>query len=101
MRVRITRVFMRKVRKIEIWFFREKAFITISRVIENMAEVDYRLHMLYVKSGIFQWSCRRVGGERGRERGERGNNSIIIGFQSINCREKSGTCIDDSPTRKC
>ena len=40
MRVRITRVFMRKVRKIEIWFFREKVFITISRVIENMAEVD-------------------------------------------------------------
>ena len=36
-----------------------------------------------------------------RERGERGNNSIIIGFQSINCREKSGTCIDDSPSRKC
>ena len=40
MRVRITRVLMRKVRKIEIWFFREKVFITICRVIENMAEVD-------------------------------------------------------------
>ena len=39
-RVGITRVFMRKVRKIEIWFIREKVFITICRVIENMTGVD-------------------------------------------------------------
>ena len=39
-REQITRAFMRKVRKIEIWFFREKVFMTICRVIENMAEVD-------------------------------------------------------------
>ena len=39
-RVQITSVSMRKVRKIEIWFFREKVFITICRVIENIAKVD-------------------------------------------------------------
>ena len=39
-RVQITSVSMRKVKKIEIWFFREKVFITNCRVIENMKEVD-------------------------------------------------------------
>ena len=39
-RVQITSVSMRKVIKIEIWFFREKVFITICRVIENIAKVD-------------------------------------------------------------
>ena len=39
-RVQIKRVFMRKVRKREIWFFQEKVFVTNCRVIENIAEVD-------------------------------------------------------------